>query len=317
MVRPLKPIDLVVAGPTASGKTCLAISWAKILDAEIISADSRQVYREISIGTGKPSKEDRDLVRHHLFDLCSVTDTYSAGDFVRDAKAAIHDIQERGKRVIVCGGTGLYMKALLQGLVNLPERDFCQYESYRKDQERLSTESLYNTLKKADSRRAMEIHPHDRVRILRAMYLMEKYSAPPTELYERFRGEGVLALRVVGLDPGRETLHLSISDRVSSMLKEGWVDEVEALLKAGVSPMAPGFNSLGYREILDCLMGKGLWDTLESRIVLKTRQYAKRQRTWFRHMEDITWISPSDSGSFFLEPSSNYGTIKKILHEES
>ena len=163
----------------------------------------------------------------------------------------------------------------------------------------------------------MEIHPHDRVRILRAMYLMEKYSAPPTELYERFRGEGVLALRVVGLDPGRETLHLSISDRVSRMLKEGWVAEVEALLKAGVSPMAPGFNSLGYREILDCLMGKGLWDTLESRIVLKTRQYAKRQRTWFRHMEDITWISPSDSGSFFLEPSSNYGTIKKILHEES
>jgi tRNA dimethylallyltransferase len=317
VVRPLKPIDLVVAGPTASGKTRLAIAWAQIFNAEIISADSRQIYREISIGTGKPSREERDLVPHHLFDLCSVTETYSAGDFVRDAKSAIRDIQERGKRVVVCGGTGLYMKALLRGLVDLPERDFSRYELYRKDQESLSTESLYDRLMEADPARGTAIHPHDRVRILRAMYLMEKYSAPPTELYERFRGEGVLALRVVGLDPGRETLHLSISDRVSRMLREGWVDEVKSLLKAGASPTAPGFNSLGYQEILDCLLGKGLWDTLESRIVLKTRQYAKRQMTWFRHMEDITWISPSDSGSFFLDPSSNYGTIKTILHDES
>ncbi len=311
MVRPLDPIDLVITGPTASGKSRLAISWAKKFDAEIISADSRQIYREISIGTGKPSVEERESVPHHLFDLCPVTVTYSAGDFVRDAREVIKRIQREGKRIVLCGGTGLYIEALLKGLVALPDRA-THYEVFRKSLGEFSTPSLYAKIAHADPVRAQSIHPNDRVRILRALYLFEEFKTPPTELYERFRGDGVRALRIVGLDPGREILAGQISQRVSLMLREGWIAEVEDLLRIGVPPDSPGFNSLGYREIIDCLLNKVSWEGLESRIVTKTRQYAKRQMTWFRHMDNLTWISPSETGSFSLEPPPNYDTIKQI-----
>lgn len=316
MFRPLAPVDLVISGPTASGKSRFAIAWAKQFNAEVISADSRQVYRELSIGTGKPSPQEREEIPHHLLDRCSVTETYSAGDFVRDARSAIRDIQERGKRVIVCGGTGLYIKALLGGLVELPKLSSSHYESFRRQLETVSTESLHDRLCLADPSRARAIHPHDRVRILRGLYLLEQFSLPPTELYERFRGQGIPANRVVGLDPGRESLYAGIAMRVSRMLQEGWVDEVDGLLKAGIPPDSAGFNSLGYREVIDCLCGRAPWADLEERIIVKTRQYAKRQLTWFRHMDQLMWIHPEESGSFSLEPPSNYGTIKTISHNE-
>lgn len=315
MVRPLAPIDLVIAGPTASGKSRLALEWARLFGAEIVSADSRQIYREIGIGTGKATGEERAAIPHHLLDGCSVTQAYSAGEFVRDAREAIREIQERGRRVVVCGGTGLYLKALLSGIVALPTGEGpLSRQDGRKMYEEVPTTDLWDRLRHVDPDRAASIHPNDRVRLLRALSLLDEYGLPPTRLYERYRGEGIPALRIVGLDSGRTTLYREIADRVGRMMRNGWVGEVQDLLRMGVPSAAPGFNSLGYRDILDCIEGRAAWEVLEETVVRKTRQYAKRQITWFRHMEGLSWIDPARVDPVSLEPVSTYGNIRGILH---
>ncbi len=297
MVRSLDPIDLVIAGPTASGKSLLALEWAQKNGAEIVSADSRQIYREISIGTGKPSLLEQEAIPHHMIDLCSVQDVYSAGAFARDARRAIERIQSRGKRVVLCGGTGLYIKALLHGIVELPEGDPSSGEDFRAAMENVPTAELYSRLANVDPERAKHLFPNDRVRILRALFLYESTGLPPTELYRLSQGEGIPIRTFVVLSPERIWLHKAIERRVALMLSHGWVEEVEDLLSRGGHPDWPGFASLGYREVMSHLAGKMTQEELLHAIVLKTRQYAKRQMTWFRHMEGaISVESPKNSG---------------------
>ena len=312
MVRPIESVDLVIAGPTASGKSRLALALAHAMEAEIISADSRQIYREISVGTGKLRPEDREGIPHHLLDCCSLQESYSAGDFVRSARETIRDIRSRGKGVILCGGTGLYLEALLNGLVELPPRPPGHYSSFRENLRELPEEELYARLRAADPDRASQIHPHDRVRILRALYLREEFSLSATDLYDKFRGRGIGWGAILGLDPGREIRHLRISERVHAMFANGWIEEVDDLLARGFSPSAPGFDSLGYREVISFLEGKISRRDLVERVILKTRQYAKRQMTWFRHMDGIRWVDPGRGEGVPLELFSKYGTIKKI-----
>jgi tRNA dimethylallyltransferase len=285
---------------------------AHAMEAEIISADSRQIYREISVGTGKLSLEDREGILHHLLDCCSLQESYSAGDFVRSAREAICDIRSRGKGIILCGGTGLYLEALLRGLVELPPRPPGHYSSFRENLQELSEEELYARLLVADPDRASQIHPHDRVRILRALYLREEFSLSAADLYEKFRGRGIAWNAIIGLDPGVEIRHRRISERVQAMFANGWIEEVHDLLARGFPPSARGFDSLGYREVISFLEGKMSRTDLVERVILKTRQYAKRQMTWFRHMEGIRWVDPGKGEALSLELFSKYGTIKKI-----
>ncbi|MCL5284400.1 MAG: tRNA (adenosine(37)-N6)-dimethylallyltransferase MiaA [Nitrospirae bacterium] len=311
MVRSLESVDLVIAGPTASGKSHLALALAHTMDAEIISADSRQIYREISVGTGKLRPEEREGILHHLLDCCSLTESYSAGDFVREARKAILAIRGRGKRIILCGGTGLYLEALLKGLVELPSRPPGHYAAFRERLREVPESELYARLVSIDTERAGQIHPNDRFRLLRALYLWEEFSLAPSDLYDRFRAQGIGWGAIIGLDPGQEMRLKRISDRVHSMFGKGWIEEVEALLAKGYSPEAPGFDSLGYRDVIAFLEGRISRTDLLERVILKTRQYAKRQMTWFRHMEGIRWVDPGGEG-FPLDLSSKYGTIKRI-----
>ncbi len=312
MVRPMIVIDLVIVGPTSSGKSHLARTLAHTLNAEVISADSRQIYREISVGTGKVPLQEQRGITHHLMDFYAIDKPYSAGDFVRDAQTAIRDIRRRGKKVILCGGTGLYIDSLLFGLVDLPERPLAHYEAYRKRWESVATTDLFEKLKTLDQTRSDRIHPNDRFRILRALYLMDEFSLSPTDLYKTFRGDGVAYGGVIGLDPGRENLHQRIRARVNQMFEMGWIEEVESLLKAGTSPDVPGFNSLGYRDVVSFLKGEQSRADLEEKVLVKTRQYAKRQMTWFRHMQEITWVRPEKDGDVPLDLSLVCGTIGKI-----
>ena len=312
MVRPIESVDLVIVGPTASGKSRLALALAHAMEAEIISADSRQIYREISVGTGKLRLEDREGIPHHLLDCCSLQESYSAGDYVRSAREAIRGIRSRGKGIIFCGGTGLYLESLLRGLVELPPRPPGHYASFRENLQELSEKELYARLLVVDPDRARQIHPHDRVRILRALYLREEFSLSATDLYEKFRGRGIACNAIIGLDPGVEIRHRRISERVQAMFANGWIEEVHDLLARGFPPSAPGFDSLGYREVISFLEGKMSRTDLVERVILKTRQYAKRQMTWFRHMEGIRWVDPGRGEAVSLELFSKYGTIKKI-----
>lgn len=314
MVRSLAPVDLVIVGPTAAGKSRLAVEWARSHGGEIVSADSRQVYRGLSIGTGTPTIMERRGIPHHLLDLCSPTEVFSAGDFVRHAREAIGEIQDRGKRVVLCGGTGLYLSALRKGLVAIPSKGSAHQEAFRERLANDPTPVLHERLNASDPSRAREIHPNDRVRVLRALYLMEEFALPPSDLYAAHRGEGLTFQCLVGLWPGRETLHARIASRVRRMMEDGWVSEVRTLLDSGVPEEAPGFNSLGYRDILDVLSGRTCWEGLEERIVLRTRQYAKRQMTWFRHMEGVGWIDGPEEERRFLEADPNYAKIKTISH---
>ncbi|MGC8500698.1 MAG: tRNA (adenosine(37)-N6)-dimethylallyltransferase MiaA [Leptospirillia bacterium] len=299
MVRPLEAVDLVIAGPTASGKSRMALTWARANDGEIVSVDSRQIYREISVGTGKPSLADRDLVPHHLIDICPIREPYSAGAFVRDARRAIGEIQSRGKRVVLCGGTGLYLRSLLDGIVSLPERPGSpdiEGEEVRRRMEAIPTAALYERLAGVDPLRAESLHPGDRVRLLRALFLYDVYGLPPTELYRRYRGEGLSFRTFLVLSPERSLLYEAIGRRVEEMLSAGWIGEVEELLSFGADPASPGFDSLGYREVVEHLAGRLTREELQGAIVLKTRQYAKRQVTWFRHMRGAVAVDPEKTG---------------------
>ncbi len=311
MVRPLATVDLAIVGPTASGKSRLALALAHEMDAEILSADSRQIYREISVGTGKILPEEREGIPHHLLDRCMIAESFSAGDFVREARDAIDEIRSRGKRVILCGGTGLYVESLLSGIVDLPRRPPGHYEDYRKGLLSVSTDALYDRLRESDPDRAATLHRNDRFRILRALYLREEFSLPSSALFEAFRTPGVACGEILGLDPGREKRLSLIDGRVRHMFANGWIEEVESLLRGGAEPESPGFNSLGYREVIAFLKGRLTRTALVDAVIVKTRQYAKRQMTWFRHMDGIRWIDFEPGRGAPLDLFTNYGTIGK------
>lgn len=289
-------IDLVVVGPTASGKTAWAAQWARENNAEIISADSRQIYCGMDIGTAKPDKALMKEIPHHLIDILTPEESYSAGQFVRDARSAIAKIRSKGKKVAVVGGTGLYVKALLFGLIELPREDIHVRESFMKRMASSSSEELYDSLFRCDPVRAKALFPEDRYRVLRALWLNEWMGVPASQLYERQkRDNGTQYDRLVGLDPGRQELYRRIDQRVGEMIGNGWVDEVCRLLHEGYSNESKGFRSLGYKEILQYVFGELNNEEALKRICQKTRQFAKRQMTWFRNMAPIEWITPDES----------------------
>ncbi len=268
---------IVLAGPTASGKTELAVALAERLGAEIISADSRQVYRGLDAGTAKPDAAQRRRVPHHLLDLVGPDEAYDAGRFARDARVALAAVAARGKRAIVCGGTGLYLKALLEGLAPLPPRD----EALRARLCALGAAQLHARLKKADPAAAAAIPAGNTQRLVRALEVLELTGKPISEHWAAGREHGVAAEAVLVLELDKASLDARIERRAEAMWP-ALLEEVRWLVPKSYSGAEPGFTSLGYPQALAAASGRADPAAMLDEMTDKTVQYAKRQRTWLR-----------------------------------
>lgn len=285
-----QPKILVIIGPTCAGKSALALEVAKRLEAEIISADSMQVYRGMDIGTAKPTPEERAAVAHHLIDILDPNESYNAGRFEREASEIIHALRQRGAPAIVAGGTGLYVKALIHGLFEAPPVDPDLRASLLDEASRIGPAEFHESLRRVDPVAAARLHPHDTVRIARALEIYRLAGRPMTDLQARHRFEKRLFLPLIlGLSMEREILYDRIERRVDRMISAGWVEEVRGLLDRGYDEESPGLRGLGYGRILDHLRGRYTVEEAVEEIKKETRRYAKRQMTWFRSMPEIDW----------------------------
>jgi tRNA dimethylallyltransferase len=289
LVDPLVPLLVVILGPTGSGKTSLSVALGRHFDGEIVSCDSVAVYRGLEIGSAKPSAEQRALVPHHLLDVVAPDAFYTAGDYGRDARAAIADIAGRGKLPLVTGGTGLYLRALLQGLFAGPQRSSALRERLLRKAETRGPAGLHRILKRLDPASAARIHANDVAKVIRAIEVTLAASRPMSEAWKQGRDalSGYKILRI-GLDPERPALYERINTRARAMFAEGLIDETRDLIARYGQP--PALASLGYRQAALYLEGEV---TLEQAIAAGSqghRNYAKRQLTWFRREPEVCWL---------------------------
>ncbi len=280
---------IVICGPTASGKSELALHLAKELGAEIVSADSLQVYKYLDIGSAKPSILERKEVTHHLIDILFPDEPFSAKDFQKRADTAIEEIRKRGRIPIICGGTGLYIKALLHGMFEISE-DKRAKETVKMRMLLYGREDLYKELLFFDPDYASKISKNDPQRIERALSVYRSTLLPFSQLQKlhNFKENRYNAF-VVGIDIDKEILHRRIDERVYKMIKDGFVYEVERILSMGYNHQLKPLKSIGYKEIISYIMGNINLDEAIYRIKLETKRYAKRQITWFRGMKGIKW----------------------------
>ena len=280
---------LAVVGPTASGKTDLAVQVAERIGGEIVSADSVQVYRRFDIGSGKPSAEEQARARHHLIDVLDPLDPMDAARFAERARAAIEDIRSRGKRPIVCGGTFLWVKALLFGLAEAPPASEAIRAAHRTVAEAEGRPALHARLAKIDPTIASRLHPNDLIRVSRALEVYE-LTGEPMSVWQARHGFATERLRahLVGIAVPPEELTQRITARVHGWLAAGWVDEVRTLVAEGFGD-ARAMGSVGYREVRRCVEDPISYDDLEILIARSTRIFARRQRTWLHHAS-VTWL---------------------------
>jgi tRNA dimethylallyltransferase len=287
---------VIIAGPTASGKTDCAVRLAERFDGEIVNADSMQVYRGMEIGTAKPSRELRQRVPHHLIDIVEPDSDFSASDFRREAGRAIAGIAGRGKRVFIVGGTGLYIRALLQGLVDSPSGAGGVRRALEEQAELAGNEAMLRELFLVDPVTAGRLHPNDLVRIIRALEVYRLTGAPISRQRSAhgFSGAYYSPLKI-GLAVERGELYERIERRVEGMMAAGLVEEVQRLIDRGYSPGLKALRSIGYRQICAYLAGEYPLDEAVRLIKRDTRRYAKRQMTWFNNDKEINWVENSDN----------------------
>ncbi|MCH2573438.1 tRNA (adenosine(37)-N6)-dimethylallyltransferase MiaA [Candidatus Poribacteria bacterium] len=283
---------LAILGPTASGKTAHAIRLAKSIGGEIISVDSRQVYRQMAIGTAKPTLEEQQSVRHHLIDTADVDEKFSAADFQTLADRAIQDIRQRGKVVLLVGGSGLYFRALVDGLFSGPAGDENFRHQLKTQANTHGPQYLHRELQKVDPHTANKIHPNNLVRVIRALEVYHLSGQTMSDFQPTWDSEPRYNFRAYVLKLDRQYLYQRIETRVDKMIEHGWVQEVQDLLSAGYSPLAQPLRSFGYNELINYLDGRTALDTAVEQIKLKTRRYAKRQLTWFRADQRLKWVDP-------------------------
>ncbi len=288
---------LVVVGPTASGKTALAVRLAEVLGGEIVTADSVQVYRRFDIGAGKPTSDERARARHHLIDVVEPLEPMDASRFAELADRAIVEIRGRGRVPIVCGGTFLWVRALLYGLAEAPPGDLAIRDAHRAVAETEGRDALHRRLAAVDPVAAERLAPNDFVRVSRALEVYEQSGVPLTTWHERhgFRERRHVA-RLVGIERTGPELDGRIAARTQAMLDAGWVDEVRALLADGFGDARP-MKAVGYRQIAEAL-ARGVFerDELAAEIVRKTRVFARRQRTWLKD-EPVLWLAEPERRS--------------------
>lgn len=282
------PPPLCIAGPTASGKSAVALALAELVPAEIISVDSALVYRGMDIGTAKPTPAERAAVPHHLIDIRDPATPYSAAEFVRDARRLIDDIRARGRLPVLVGGTMLYFKALLHGLDELPPADAAVRRQIEARAAREGWLALHAELARVDAATAARLAPADGQRIQRALEVWQLTGRPMSALHTTksiaSSADWTSAGRLFSLEPeDRAWLHARIAQRFDAMLAGGLVDEVRALRARGdLTPEMPSMRCVGYRQVWDTLDGRAPLDTLRERGIAATRQLAKRQLTWLR-----------------------------------
>lgn len=283
---------LVICGATASGKTALAVECAKRLGGEVVSCDALLVYRGLNIGTAKPTKEERAGIPHHLIDVADPTDSFTVHDYERLALAAIEDISARGKVPVICGGTGFYLNAVLfrSGFGNAAADEGIRAK-YQAIAEEKGKDYLHGLLRERDPESAAILHPNDVKRVVRALEIFEltgrKKSEQRDEKIARF------AYEAFALDFPRGELYARIDRRVEEMFEAGLVGEVEGLLAAGVPEDAQCMQGIGYKEVIEGLKNGYLHSTMRDIIQKNTRNYAKRQLTFFKKLPNLHWLDPS------------------------
>jgi len=287
---PLEKI-LIICGPTASGKSELAVRLAQTLDGEIVNADSMQIYRGMDIGTAKPTREERGTIPHHLMDIADPDRLFSAADFAEAATQTISGIIGRGKRPIVVGGTGLYIRALLYGLVDSPSGAGDIRQELQAEALELGNRAMLEQLRQVDPELAASIHPNNLVRIIRGLEVY-RLTGIPLSRYQREHGFARQRYQFlqVGIRVERRELYTRIENRVDRMLAMGLLDEVQRLLNAGFRPELKAMRSIGYRETCGCLAGKLSQEDTALLIKRNSRRYAKRQLTWFNADPNIIWL---------------------------
>lgn len=285
---------LVIIGPTAVGKTKIAIKIAKKISGEIISADSRQIYQYLTIGTAKPTPEERQLIRFHLIDFVHPDDTYSCGQFGRDAEAKIGEVRKRNNIPIVCGGTGLYIKALFHPLHVLPQSDEKLKEKFTTILKQHGIEYLYQKLRAIDPEWAGKIMPQDKQRIVRGLEVYEITGKPLSSLINKQKRKAQFQPYYIGLNAPRDILYQKIDKRVDEMIKKGLVKEVTSLLKRGFDHQSNALRTIGYKEIIAYFQKNLTLDEAVKKIKQRTRNFAKRQITWFNKIPDVHWYNPED-----------------------
>jgi tRNA dimethylallyltransferase len=288
-----EPLLVVILGPTASGKSALALHVAEKFSGEIVSCDSVAVYRNFEIGTAKPSREERVQVPHYLIDVAEPGGTYTAGEYARQARAAIGDIADRGRLPIVVGGTGLYLRALLEGLFPGPQRSEELRERLRARATERGGQYLHRVLQRLDAESAAKIHPNDTPKLVRAIEVCLSSRSRMSELWQEKGRDPLRGYRVlrIGLNPPREELYARINQRAAKMFDDGLVAETKALLERyGEARNVMPVHSLGYRQAVQYLKGEATLDEAISAAQQGHRNYAKRQMTWFRREPDVNWL---------------------------
>lgn len=286
----------IVCGPTGAGKTGVAVELAGEFPIEVISADSRQMIRGLDIGTAKPTAEEQAAVPCHLVDVIDPGERYTAFRFIDDANAAIKDILSRSCVPMVVGGTGFYLRALTDGIVEIEGEDLAIRERLERDMDKVGPEGMYQRLMKIDPLEATKLHPNNRVRVIRALEIFELTGRTRSELAVtgRYR-KAEFEFKYFCLAPPREELYARINERVDQMLAEGLLEEVRSLLKTiGVERLRAA-NVIGYNELMDCIAGRIGFKQAVALIKQNHRRYAKRQMTWFRHQSDCEFFADRPS----------------------
>lgn len=285
---------LVICGPTASGKTRLAVDCALKFNTEIISADSQLIYKGLTIGTAKPSEEEMRGVKHHMIDVVEPTESFSVSDYSKMALPVLESLHLQGKMPIICGGTGFYINSLLFdfGYGNAAA-DKSIREKYTEFLKKNGKDMLFKRLKEVDPETAEKLHPNDTKRVIRALEIYEvsgnKKSAQTDELTPKYE------FLAVAINYPREELYNRIDNRVDEMFNAGLVEEVQRLLKYGVDINCQSMQAIGYKEVVSGLNNGDLRSTMSDIIKKNTRHYAKRQITFFKKMPNLMWLDPKDA----------------------
>ena len=294
MNNPLPPAILIM-GPTASGKSALAVTLAQQLNTEIISVDSALVFKGMNIGTAKPSLKERGDIKHHLIDIIDPSEVFSTGQFRTQALAIMADIQARRKTPILVGGTMLYFKALTQGMADLPTADVRIRQQLDRDLAQFGKQALHQRLVEIDSESAAKIHPNDPQRIQRALEVYEITGTPLSQLIRDSQHNALpyQSLKIIVAPENRPLLHQTIAQRFHAMLKQGFIEEVEALYHRGdLHENLPAIRAVGYRQAWAYLKGEENLESMTEKAIIATRQLAKRQFTWLRKETDAkTFVS--------------------------
>ncbi|MDD3336547.1 MAG: tRNA (adenosine(37)-N6)-dimethylallyltransferase MiaA [Eubacteriales bacterium] len=285
-----KPKVIAVTGCTATGKSALALKLAQTLNGEIICMDSMQVYCRMDVGTAKPTRQEQQLVPHHLLDILEPTEPFAVSDYVPLAEKAIMEISARNRVALLVGGTGLYLKSLTHGMtLGIADSDAALRAKYNAmAEEPDGKQKLHELLSAVDPEAANRLHPNDLRRVIRALEIFERTGAPMSKQKQQ-EPERPYEILTLGLQMPRALLFERIEKRIDAMLAQGLLQEVDKLLQSGVSPEAQSMQGIGYKELVPVAQGHLPLEAARQQLILNTRHFAKRQETWFKREEAIQW----------------------------